>query len=153
MTSVQREQLLALGADLERAWEHPSASVETAKRILRAVLKEIVVRATEERLELKLHWQGGDHSELSVAKNRHGLHRWTTPAETEQLIAGLARLLPDRAIAALLNRWGRRTAKGCTWTSGACVRIPRGSPDRGLSRRRARAARRDHAGTSRQDTW
>ena len=65
MTQEQREQLLALGDDLERAWEHPGASVETRKRILRAVLKEIVVRAVEERLELKLHWQGGDHSELS----------------------------------------------------------------------------------------
>ena len=44
------------------------------------------------------------------------MHRWKTPAETEQLIDGLARLLPDRAIAALLNRWGKRTAKGYTWT-------------------------------------
>jgi excisionase family DNA binding protein len=108
--------MLALGADLEHAWEHPAASAETRKRILRAVLKEIVVRATDGRLELKLHWQGGDHSELTVAKNRHGVHRWTTPHEIEQLIHGLARLLPDRAIAALLNRWGKRTAKGHTWT-------------------------------------
>ena len=116
MTPVQREQLLALGTDLQRAWEHPAASAEPRKRILRAVLKEIVVRAAEDRLELKLHWQGGDHSELSVAKNRRGMHRWTTPTETEQLIHALARLLPDQAIASLLNRWGKRTAKGYTWT-------------------------------------
>lgn len=116
LTPVQREQLLALGAELERAWEHTGACAETRKRILRAVLKEIVVRVTDGRLELKLHWQGGDHSALTVAKNRTGMHRWTTPAEIEQVIHGLARLLPDRAIAALLNRWGKRTAKGNTWT-------------------------------------
>lgn len=117
LSPEQRAQLLALGADLERAWEHPAASPETRKRILRTVLKEIIVRAADERLELKLHWQGGDHSELSVAKNRTGQHRWTTPDEIEELLPELARLLPDQAIAALLNRWGKRTAKGHTWTA------------------------------------
>jgi len=89
LSPEQRAQLLALGADLERAWEHPAASPETRKRILRTVLKEIIVRAVDERLELKLHWQGGDHSELSVAKNRTGQHRWTTPDEIEELYEGL----------------------------------------------------------------
>jgi excisionase family DNA binding protein len=117
LSPEQRAQLLALGADLERAWEYPAAAPETRKRILRAVLKEIVVRAADESLELKLHWQGGDHSELIVAKNRTGQHRWTTPNEIEELLPELARLLPDQAIAALVNRWGKRTAKGHTWTA------------------------------------
>ena len=120
LSPEQRAQLLALGADLERVWEHPAAAPETRKRILRTVLKEIVVRAVDERLELKLQWQGGDHSELSVVKNRTGQHRWTTPDEIEELLSELARILPDQAIAALLNRWGKRTAKGHTWTA-ACV--------------------------------
>ena len=144
LTPVQREQLLALGTDLERAWEHPAASAETRKRILRAVLKEIVVRAAEARLELKLHWQGGDHSELSVAKNRSGVHRWTTPVEIEQLIHGLARLLPDRAIAALLNRWGKRTVKGYTWTEARVCAFRWDQRLRGLrrwGRQKARYAR------------
>src|SRR5207247_708966 len=40
----ERQQLIELGADLERAWMHPAATVATRKRILRAALNEIVVR-------------------------------------------------------------------------------------------------------------
>jgi excisionase family DNA binding protein len=116
LTEQEREALLALGADVERAWNHPAATPETRKRILRAVLKEIVVRVAEHQLDVKLHWQGGDHSELAVPKNRHGMHRWKTEADVEALIRALARMMPDGAIASLLNRWGKRTAKGHTWT-------------------------------------
>jgi len=116
LTEPERAQLLALGADLEQAWNDPGATPETRKRILRAVLREIVVRVEQDRLDLKLHWQGGDHTELAVAKNRHGMHRWATEADVEELIRALARMMPDGAIASLLNRWGKRTAKGHTWT-------------------------------------
>jgi excisionase family DNA binding protein len=116
LTEQERERLLALGADLERAWNHPSATPETRKRILRAVLKEIVVRVQDNHLDVKLHWQGGDHTELAVPKNRYGMHRWKTDADVEELIRALARMMPDGVIASLLNRWGKRTAKGHTWT-------------------------------------
>ena len=116
ITPQQRQELLSIGADLPRAWEHPNASNESRKRILRAVLKEIVVRMTETHLELMVHWQGGDHTPLSIVRNRVGQHRWTTSIEVEHLITELPRLLPDAGIAAQLNRMGLRTAKGHTWT-------------------------------------
>jgi hypothetical protein len=85
---------------------------------LRAVLEEIIVTAEPGRLLLKLHWKGGDHTALQVAKNRNGQTRWTTSAGTEQLIRDLARVGPDRSIAAILNRLGVHTATGLTWTQG-----------------------------------
>jgi excisionase family DNA binding protein len=126
MTSQQRQDLLDLGADLQRAWEHPNAGNESRKRILRAVIKEIVVRVTETHLELMVHWQGGDHTPLSIVRNSSGKHRWTTDIGVGQLLTELARLLPDSGIAALLNRMGHRTGKGHTWTE-ASVRSFRGS--------------------------
>jgi excisionase family DNA binding protein len=63
-----------------------------------------------------VHWQGGDHTELSVVKNRMGQHRWTTDVAVQALITQLARQLNDGSIAALLNRLGHRTGKGHTWT-------------------------------------
>ena len=112
----ERAALLALADDLPRLWNHPAASAETRKRILRAVLKEIIVTVEPDRLRLMLHWQGGDHTRLEVAKNRTGQHRWKTDAATEQLIRELARMLPDQSIASVLNRLGIRSAKGHTWT-------------------------------------
>src|SRR3974377_663852 len=40
----ERQQLMALGADLERAWLHPAATAATRKRILRAALTAVIVR-------------------------------------------------------------------------------------------------------------
>jgi excisionase family DNA binding protein len=107
---------LELATDLPRVWNHPSASAATRKRILRAVLEEIIVTVESGRLLLKLHWKGGDHTALQVAKNRVGQTRWTTTTETEQLIRDLARVGPDRSIAAILNRLAVHTATGLTWT-------------------------------------
>jgi DNA invertase Pin-like site-specific DNA recombinase len=122
LSEQEREQLLALGADLPKLWNHPNASAETRKRILRAVIKEIVVRVEGDELHMKLHWHGGDHTALVVRKNRRGYHRFVTDADTTDLIRALARLLPDGSIAALLNRMGKRTAKGHTWTMArVCV--------------------------------
>ena len=44
------------------------------------------------------------------------MHRWKTDADVEALIHGLARLMPDGSIASMLNRAGKRTGKGHTWT-------------------------------------
>jgi len=122
LSEAERERLFALGADLAKVWHHPAASAETRKRILRTVIKEIVVRVEGEQLHMQLHWHGGDHTALVVRKNRSGYHRFVTDADTTELIRSLARLLPDASIAALLNRMGKRTAKGHTW-SVARVRI------------------------------
>ena len=51
-TAAERERLLALGDDLPAAWSHPGATAETRKRILRAVLEEIVVELGEGRIDL-----------------------------------------------------------------------------------------------------
>jgi excisionase family DNA binding protein len=107
---------LALGADLEQAWNHSAATPQTRKRILRTVLAEIVARVEGDQINLLLHWQSGDHTRISLRKNTTGKHRWTTDATTGDMIRELARLLPDSAITAVLNRSGKRTGKGNTWT-------------------------------------
>jgi excisionase family DNA binding protein len=116
LTEAKRAEILALGTDLPRLWNHPAATAATRKRILRTVLEEIVVNMESDRLQLKLHWKGGDHTALEVVKSRVGQTRWKTNVATEQLIRDLARLMPDASIASLLNRLGVRTAKGHTWT-------------------------------------
>ena len=112
----ERRRLLQMGSDLEAAWDHPSATAATRKRIIRAVLNEIVVRIEEDQIQLLLHWQGGDHTALTVRKNRTGHHRWAAAPATEELIRALARLMPDKAIASLLNREGKKTGRLNGWT-------------------------------------
>jgi excisionase family DNA binding protein len=112
----ERTRLMALGADIEALWHHPGATAETRKRILRTAIVEIVAKIVGNTIDLVVHWQGGDHTRLTVPKNRIGRHRWTTEAETGDLIRALARQQPDAGIAAILNRGGKRTGRGNTWT-------------------------------------
>ena len=112
----EREQLMRLGVDLELAWSHPAATSATRKRIMRAALSEIVVRVEAEHIEMVLHWQGGDHTALKLKKNGVGKHRWTIPEDTLSLVRELARLMPDRQVARLLNRAGKPTGRGNGWT-------------------------------------
>jgi DNA invertase Pin-like site-specific DNA recombinase len=114
----ERQQLMALGADLERAWSHPAATAATRKRVLRAALSEIIVRRDGAIIHAVLHWQGGDHRGLQVKQrlNAAGRHNPRIPDDTIALMRELARLMPDRQIARLLNRIGVETGYGNAWT-------------------------------------
>jgi DNA invertase Pin-like site-specific DNA recombinase len=112
----EREQLMRLGTDLKLAWAHPAATSATRKRIIRAALNEIVVRLEGGFIEMVLHWQGGDHTALKLKMNTVGKHRWTVAQDTLTLIRELARQIPDRQIARLLNRTGKPTGRGNGWT-------------------------------------
>src|SRR6266568_7840868 len=115
---LERQQLVALGADLEHAWLHPAATAATRKRILRAALTEIVVRRDGAIIHAVLHWQGGDHTQLQIQQrlNAAGRHNPRIPDDTIALVRELARLMPDRQIARLLNRAGVETGHGNAWT-------------------------------------
>ena len=116
LDSTERDRLLSLGADLERAWHSPGATAATRKQIIRTLLDEIVVRVQDDALDLVVRWQSGDHTALRVAKNRVGQHRWSTDADVVELVSALARQMPDQAIAAVLNRAGKITGRGNGWT-------------------------------------
>jgi DNA invertase Pin-like site-specific DNA recombinase len=115
---AERDQLIALGADLERAWLHPGATAVTRKRILRTALTEVIVRRDGAIIHAVLHWQGGDHTEMRVEQrlNAAGRPDPRVPDDTIALMRELARLMPDGQIARLLNRIGIATGYGHAWT-------------------------------------
>ncbi len=118
LTAADRERLMSLGKDLLRAWESPGTTPETRKKIIRTVISEIIVDVVDDKLEMVIHWQGGDHTNLSVKKNRAGQTRWATDGDIVDLVRALARQMPDETIAALLNRSGKKTGFGNSWTRG-----------------------------------
>ena len=122
LAEAERERLLALGADVEGAWHSSGATPTTRKRIIRTLIQEIVVRVDDDALDLVIRWVGGDHTPLRVRKNRAGQHRWGTNADVVELVTVLGRQLPDKAIAAILNRAGKTTGRGNGWNrSRVCI--------------------------------
>ena len=118
LTAEQRQQLLALGDELEQLWDHPRSPVTLKKRILRTVLQEVIADTIDDppSVRLKLHWAGGSHTELTVSKNRTGYHNHINSQEVTELIRELALVCEDTSIVSILNRLGYRTGNGNTWT-------------------------------------
>jgi DNA invertase Pin-like site-specific DNA recombinase len=111
------EELIALSRDIPRLWDHPLSMPEHKKRILRIALKEIIATSEDDTIRLVLHWQGGDHTEIRLQKNRTGQHRFVTEADIVEAVCALARIEPDARIASILNKNGRRSAHGQAWTA------------------------------------
>jgi excisionase family DNA binding protein len=112
----EAQRLRSLALDLPRLWNHAGASFDLKKRIVRAVVNEVVVYVGPKALRVLIHWQGGQHTELNLRKRKNGEHRWKTSDGTVALVRQLARVMPDKQIAAQLNRMGMTSAKGYTWT-------------------------------------
>jgi DNA invertase Pin-like site-specific DNA recombinase len=116
LSEATQERLVELGEDLPALWNHPQSPPELKKRILRAVVHEIVVRREGDKISMLLHWHGGDHTSIEFITTKTGKHRWSTSEDMITLVRELARVQPDQGIAAMLNRLGKRTAHEHTWT-------------------------------------
>ena len=121
----QRQLLLNLGVDLPSLWNHPQASVQIKKRILRTVLQEIVISGKGDAPEhlLMLHWKGGVHTKLRAKRNQRGKHSRATDRQCLELIEELSKVCDDRSIASILNRLGYRTGYGKSWLSSRIAEV------------------------------
>lgn len=61
------------------------SSIETRKKIIRLLIKEIIVDIIDDTLALVIHWQGGDHTRMTVRKNKIGQTRWAVKADVVDL--------------------------------------------------------------------
>jgi len=88
------------------------------KQLARILIKEIMVDLPPDEpvVDLVIHWTGGTHTQLRVRRYRTGEHRYVTDKEVTDLVRALAQVVPDRAIAAILNRLTLRTGHDNTWT-------------------------------------
>jgi hypothetical protein len=110
--------LTDLAHDFDRVWNDPRTDQRLKKRILRALLNEVIadVDVVANEVELTLHWKGGIHSVLRVARRRRGQNGGHTATTVVEAVRELARVCTDDMIAAVLNRNGLRTGRGNRWT-------------------------------------
>jgi len=118
LTDLERRGLARLARELPKLWAAKSTTDRDRKELLRTLVSEIVVtvRRPENIADVEVFWEGGARSELSVKLIRRGGESLRTDEDTIELIARLAVHHPDRQIAAVLNRQGRRTGTGLPFT-------------------------------------
>jgi len=107
-----------LAADLDLVWNDPQTDVRLKKRILRALITEIMVDVDSEAGEITLviHWEGGVHTELKTVRRRRGQNSSHTSKEIVDAVRELSLICSDKHIAGFLNRNKQRTGRGNRWT-------------------------------------
>ena len=88
----------SLDVDLEAAWHSPETDARLKKRILRALIEEILVEIDVDRseVELVIHWKGGLHSVRRIRRRRRGQGGPRTSADVVEAVRQLAYLCRDK---------------------------------------------------------
>jgi excisionase family DNA binding protein len=118
LTDEERRALARLARDLPRLWRAKTTRDRDRKELLRCLVREVVLtkRPEDGKAEIEIFWEGGARSELSLRLARRGPETHRTDEDTVALIRRLAAHHPDRQIAAILNKQGRRTGTDLPFT-------------------------------------
>ena len=113
------EEFTGLGDELRAAWADAESDPRLKKRIVRALIREVVadVDADASEVVLMIHWHGGVHSELRVPRRKRG-KATASSADVVTAARTLALICNDKLIASYLNRNGLRTGRGNRWSIG-----------------------------------
>jgi len=132
LTAAERQALARIARDLPQLWNAATTTDRDRKALLRSLINEVTVTVREQprRAEIEIAWEGGARTELQVTLVRRGAKRTCTPEDTVALIRALAAHHPDRQIAAILNKQGRRTGTGLLFSEPRVrhVRLHNGIP-------------------------
>ena len=162
LTEQELAWIATAGADIRAIFDAPTTTLRERKQLIRAVIAEIGVTVHRDRrvADLRILWQGGAVTDVSMQMTKPGGHLRVTDEDTIALVRRLAQHYDDRAIAAILAKQKRRTATGLPFTRarvailrashGIAVYQPPAQPDVGL---RGRRCRRGHHGRSRKAPW
>jgi DNA invertase Pin-like site-specific DNA recombinase/transposase-like protein len=120
LTPQENQAILDLGDDLGAVWSAPSTTDKDRKQLLRTLLEEVNITVHRDQADphadVVLRWKGGALSELAVPLRRPQ-PKIRTDEDTVELMRRLAVHYPDAKIAGILNRQGRRTARGLSYTA------------------------------------
>jgi hypothetical protein len=120
LTPEHKQAILALGDDLGAVWDAPTTTDKDRKQLLRTLLEEVNITLHRDdpgpHAAPVLRWKGGAISELTVPLRRRQ-PAIRTDEDTIDPIRRLAVHYPDAVIAGILNRQGRRTARGLSYTA------------------------------------
>jgi DNA invertase Pin-like site-specific DNA recombinase len=115
---IDRSALMRLAHDLPAAWNAPSTDARTKQRLTHVLIREVIVGLDEAANEsvLVVHWTGGRHTELRVARVRTGRYPADSVPNAVEVMRRLGGHWSDRDLAVTLNRMRCRGPDGQSWT-------------------------------------
>jgi DNA invertase Pin-like site-specific DNA recombinase len=118
LTDQELAWLARAGADVRAIFNAPGTTFRERKQLLRAIIAEVIVTVdtAARTAAIRIIWQGGASTELTMAMTKPGAHFKTTDEDTVGLVRRLAEHYDDTTIALILSRQHRRTGTGLPFT-------------------------------------
>ena len=127
LTDAEKERLRRYAADIPQLWRAPTTRHQDRKRIVRALVSQVVVTESERGSELRVdvHWSGGEITTTAVPKGSRRDRQDITTTEVVELVRSLAKEFDDAQIARILIRKNIQTARGHAFTRNrvGCLRF------------------------------
>ena len=114
LSEEERSRIVALGADLADVWDAATTTPRDRKELLGTLIEEVILKVERDKsaAHLMIRWKGGALTDIDVALPVKRQATVRTDEDTVALVRRLAEHYPDTVIAGILNRQGRRTARG-----------------------------------------
>jgi hypothetical protein len=114
LSSEERSRIGTLGPALATVWSAATTTARDRKELIGTLIEEVIVKVERDKsaAHLTLRWKGGALTEIDLALPRKRQATVRTDEDTVALVRRLAAHYPDTVIAGILNRQGRRTARG-----------------------------------------
>src|SRR6516165_3652968 len=114
LSTEERDHLSTLGRNLAAVWTAATTTPRDRKELLGSLIEEVIVKVERDKsaAHLTLRWKGGALTEIDLDLPRSRPVSIRTDEDTVALVRRLAVHYPDTVIAGILNRQGRRTARG-----------------------------------------
>jgi predicted DNA-binding transcriptional regulator AlpA len=114
LSNEERSRIGTLGPDLATVWSAATTTPRDRKELLGTLIEEVIIKVERDKSAayLTLRWKGGALTEIDLALPRSRPATIRTDEDTVALVRRLAVHYPDTVIAGILNRQGRRTARG-----------------------------------------
>jgi DNA invertase Pin-like site-specific DNA recombinase len=116
---VDYEALRAIAHDLPAVWNAPGTDNRTKQRLTRVLIQEVIVDLADKTHEvvLTVHWTGGRHTELRVARSNSGRYPDNRHPNAVEVVRKLGGKWSDRQLAVTMNRMRCTSDNGKAWTA------------------------------------
>lgn len=97
----------------------PPPGTDPKQRLVRLLIEEVVIDIDAECHEavLRVHWIGGRHTEVRMARRQTGRYPPDRRPDAATVLHKLGGQWPDRELAVSMNRMRCKTPDGETWTT------------------------------------
>lgn len=117
--NIDRAALMQLAHDLPAVWNAPTTDARVKQRLVHVLIHEVVIDLDDAAHEavVVIHWVGGRHTELRVARARSGRYPEDRHPSAVEVMRKLGGQWPDRQLAVTMNRMRCKSNDGESWTT------------------------------------